>query len=111
MSRHCHRLPSIAIVGGDSHRFDLRRGDANLSFFSSSKYGGNGRLQSTLASIRRGSFDLVILMVRWLGHPESHALVAACRACQAPVRTVPGGISSVANLVDEFVAKVVALGR
>lgn len=88
----------LALVGGD-RRVDLAHADVDLRVFGSSRCCGNGEGHRILAAITGGSLDAVIVMIRWLGHPASQQIRAACRRSGIPCHLVPGGGSAVVILV------------
>jgi hypothetical protein len=86
-------LLAIAVIGGDARQCAAHTDAATIRLFSSSNDGGNGRLRAALAAIRRGSFDVVVLL-RWLGHSDSQVMVSACAAAAIPARVVSGGMTA-----------------
>ncbi len=102
MPEHRNLGPAIVIVGGDGRGHDLRVAPASIRSFASPRYGGNGSLRRAVAAINGGTVDLVVLLVRWLGHSEFHSIVAACNAAEIPVLLVAGGFSAARRQVREF---------
>ena len=98
------RVPSIAIVGGDA-RNHLSFPDATIRAFGSQKH-GSGHRRSLLDAIRFKHIDLVILLVRWLGHPERDRFVDACRKACVTYRVIPGGVSSARRAIETFIQEV-----
>lgn len=84
---------SVAIVGG-CRRIDDPPRHVSLICCPSSRYAGGARFRSALEAIRNRAVAIVIVLVRWLGHSEFHALTRACRAANVPLVVVPGGVSS-----------------
>ena len=96
---------TLALVGGDG-RVDLAPlGAADVRVFGSSRYSGNGDGHRVLAAIASGSIDAVILLVRWLGHPASQQIRAACRKSAVPCHFVVGGGSAAAVLIRALADK------
>lgn len=92
----------VAVFGGDGRAIKEPSSEVLLRYFPSSKYGGNGRHASALASIRRRSVDLVLILVQWLGHSQFHAVVGTCVASGVPHRVVAGGASSAVREIRAF---------
>lgn len=102
-----HHRFVVLVIGGDGRRFGGRHGrGVEIRACASSKYGGNGRLHGVLAAIRAGAFDLVLVMIRWLGHSESAAITAACRIAGVPFRMIPGGMTSASRALSRHVEEV-----
>ena len=73
--------PAIAIVGGDGRAHHMRVA-AVIRSFPSRRYSGNGSIRRVIAAIGSGKVELVVLLVRWLGHSEYDSVVRACKAAQ-----------------------------
>jgi hypothetical protein len=100
---HPLRRRTVAVVGGDGRRPKPDLTAVEIQSFPSSKYGGNGRHQNTLAAIRSGSFELVLMLVRWLGHSDSRAIALACHAAGIPCRVVAGGMTAAMRDLRDFI--------
>ena len=86
----------ILMVGGEPrevHRQRLKSatGVAELEWAPATRGGGTGKLQSTAESIRRGSWDGVVLLPRFCGHDVDAMLVPACKASETPWLHLRGG--------------------
>jgi hypothetical protein len=107
MANHCFGSQSpkltIAIIGGDGRHHAPRLIRATFRTFGSSRY-GSGNTRSAVAAIRSGTLGLVVLLVRWLGHPESHVLASTCRGAGVPILVVDGGMSAAWRAVRRFIA-------
>lgn len=86
--------PTIAIVGGDG-RDNALQVAANIRSYPSSQNGGNGRIRDATAAIKAGNIQLVLLLIRWLGHSEYKSLVNACKASGIRYVSIPKGSASV----------------
>ncbi len=78
----------VAVLGGDG-RFtlpDLEGGE--YVHFKSCRYGGNGPLKRLAASLRQGSFDRVVLMIRWNSHSATEKIRALCKQLEIPVEVI-----------------------
>jgi hypothetical protein len=80
----------IAIVGGDGRAHAIRV-SAVIRSFPSRRYGGNGSIRRAIEAIDGGKVELVVLLVRWLGHSEFDSIVRACKAAQVLFLIVPKG--------------------
>ncbi len=86
----------ILMVGGEPRevhrqRLQLATGVAALEWAPATRGGGTGKLQSTAESIRRGSWDGVVLLPRFCGHDVDAMLVPACKASETPWLHLRGG--------------------
>ncbi len=86
----------ILMVGGEPRevhrqRLQLATGVAELEWAPATRGGGTGKLQSTAESIRRGSWDGVVLLPRFCGHDVDAMLVPACKASETPWLHLRGG--------------------
>lgn len=96
---------TIVVVGGDDRVHGINFGPGvTVRTFASPRYAGNGSTHRAFETIGRGAIDVVVLLVRWLGHPESRALIAACKSANIPVLTIAGGFSKAQRDVREFLA-------
>jgi hypothetical protein len=95
---------SVAIVGG-CRRIDDPPPHISLVCCPSSRYAGAARFRSALEAIRNRAVAIVIVLVRWLGHSEFHALTRACRAASVQLVIVPGGVSSARRALIELVGQ------
>lgn len=97
-------LPRVLVVGGDDRFASLEVCGAAVDAFPSSRHGGNGGLRRAKAIILGGALDLVVVLVRWLGHSDSDAVTAACRTAGVPLLIVRGGSSAIKREVTAFLA-------
>ncbi len=97
-------LPRVLVVGGDDRFATLEVRGAAVEAVPSSRHGGNGGLRRAKATILGGALDLVVILVRWLGHSDSDAVCAACRAAGVPLLIVRGSSSSIKRDVAAFLA-------
>ena len=86
----------ILMVGGEPRelhrqRLEAATGVASLEWAPATRGGGTGKLQSTAESIRRGSWDGVVLLPRFCGHDVDAVLVPACKASSTPWLHLRGG--------------------
>jgi hypothetical protein len=86
----------ILMVGGEPRevhrqRLQIATGVAELEWAPATRGGGTGKLQSTAESIRRGSWDGVVLLPRFCGHDVDAMLVPACKASETPWLHLRGG--------------------
>ncbi len=88
---HSHP-PRVAVFGGDARY--CRNPVPKLKGYPSGKHGGRGRVRSLLRAIRSRAFDVVLVLVRWVGHAEHDAVRAACLAANVPCCAVAGGWST-----------------
>ena len=95
----------IGIVGGDERKTRSYPDGIEIRRYGSAHFKGNGALRQILAAIASGGLDVVVLMVRWLGHSMSEKVRAACRLSGIPCRIVPGGESSVLRVVRTLVGE------
>lgn len=105
----------VLLVGGEpreQHRQRLLEatGVRQLEWAPATRGGGVGKLQSTAESIRRGSWDAVILLPRFCGHDVDAVLIPACRGSGTPWLHVRGGygvgpmraaVRELANRIDD----------
>jgi hypothetical protein len=70
--------------------------------FGSTRCHGNGSLKRLLSAIAAGGFEVVILLARWLGHPASERVRAACRAAHVRCHTVAGGDTSAMRELEQL---------
>ena len=96
--------PYIAIVGGDGLRNRIKI-NAPIRYYASRRHGGRAGVRKLLSSLRAGGVQLVVLLVRWLGHSDFHAVVAAAKTLGVPVITVCGGASQARRAVAHHVAE------
>ncbi len=90
---------NIAIVGGDERRGRDFPIGVRVRRFASNHFGGNGGLKRVLTAIASGTLDLVVLLVRWLGHPAADRVRSACKQAGVPCHNVSGGESSATRLI------------
>lgn len=79
--------------------------NARISWVPSTSAGGAARFRHGVAAVRQGAVAYVLLLVRWLGHSDFHAVVLACRTAGVPYRVVPGGVASAARLIRTFLSE------
>jgi hypothetical protein len=76
--------PRVAVFGGDGRH--AARCPSEWTVYASSGFGGNGPKRRLVAAIKAGNVDIVIILAKWNGHSDIHAITAACRS--TGVRTV-----------------------
>ncbi len=104
MSKPQVNRPAIAIVGGDGRDHTIRV-TAEVRSYPSSRDGGNGTIRRAIAAIKRGKIQLVVLLVRWLGHPEYQSVVKACKVAGVRCLTVPrGSVSTHQQEVEDYLS-------
>lgn len=84
--------PRILVVGGDDRVHRLEADVVGLRAFPSSRFAGPLSIRRAVATI--APTDLVVVLCRWLGHSDSAAITARCRAVGAKILTVHGGFSA-----------------
>jgi hypothetical protein len=97
-------LPRVLVVGGDDRFAILEICGAAVEAVPSSRNGGNGGVRRAKATILGGALDLVVVLVRWLGHSDSAAVNAACRTAGVPLLIVRGSSSAIKREVAAFLA-------
>lgn len=73
------RRERVAVFGGDGRLPAELVVDGDVDVFRSAKDGGNGDHRRLLARLRRGSYDRVIILRRWNGHPQTKRIVRTCK--------------------------------
>lgn len=69
----------VAVLGGDG-RFRLPELlDGVYTLFKSARDGGNSEARRLEAGLRAGSFDKVILLVRWNSHSATRRIRRLCK--------------------------------
>jgi len=103
----------ILLVGGEPREQHRQRlldatGVQHLEWAPATRGGGTGKLQSTAESIRRGSWDAVILLPRFCGHDVDAVLVPACRGSGTPWLHVRGGygVGPIRSAVRELANRI-----
>lgn len=99
-------IKTVGIVGGDERAWGGYPEGVEVRRYGSTRFKGNGALRQVLAAIASGGLDVVVLMVRWLGHPASEQVRAACSRGGIRCLVVPGGESSMLRVVRELVGEV-----
>lgn len=99
-------LVRVALVGGDC-RVDLPSLPPHvvLERYGSRRDTGNGEQRRLIESIHAGVVDLVVLLVRWVGHSTSGRVRDACRRASVPVLIIPGGGSSALRRLSALVSR------
>lgn len=94
------QVPGVALFGGDARY--CRGQTLGVHGFPCTRHGGRGRVRALLQAIRAHAFDVVLVLVRWVGHSEHEAVRSACAA--AGVRCVPvtGGWSAARRRLAEL---------
>jgi len=100
----------VLVFGGDGRRLRARWAQACVTHIPSSRYGGNGSARRAVVRIHQGRPALVVLLVRWMGHPERDVIVRACRLAGIPVIAVPGGSASAVGLIAMHLAASTTAG-
>ena len=96
--------PRVLVFGGDGrYKFDTTPFEDRVKVCPSSKRGGRARFQSGLAAIRGAG--LVIILTKWIGHPDRVAIETACRQAGVSFRSVYGGLSSARGIVRAFLTR------
>ena len=84
---------TIAVVGGNGRRVEVP-GGLCVRWYPSAKEGGHHSARRVLDAMAAGGVDVVLLLVRWLGHPLATRVRAEGRRVGVPVQFVLGGRSS-----------------
>jgi hypothetical protein len=77
----------VAVYGGDARQVE-RWGAANVVFYESSKFGGNGELRRIESALRAGTIAEVIILRKWNGHSGTSKVRKLCRRLGVPFRVV-----------------------
>jgi hypothetical protein len=96
----------VVIVGGTAHEQGSVPEGIDVRRFASSRYAGNGSVRRAAAAIDGGSADVVVLLVRWIGHSGSDQVRAAARRSGVPCVIIPGGVSSLDRLLRLLLVEV-----
>lgn len=96
----------VALVGGDC-RVDLPALPTEIALerYGSRRDMGNGEQRRLIESIQGGMVDLVVLLVRWVGHSTTGRVRDACRRASVPVLIIPGGGSSALRRLGALIAR------
>jgi len=95
----------ILVVGGDARQGDRVVGNTHVRAIACTKHGGSGEHRAAIAAIRAGGIQLVLLLVRWLGHSESRAIASTCRTVGVRYLLVTTGLSAARAIADREVAR------
>jgi hypothetical protein len=90
---------TVFMIGGDARQRMRCVEGATIRSFASSQYGG-ANTRNALTAIKTGPIDLVVLLVRWLGHSERHAIVHACKARGVRCIEISRGMSTAWRAVE-----------
>lgn len=82
------------VLGGDGRQVRQELQGVRIDVRGSFRKGGNGQLNSARTLVKNRSIDLVVLMVRWLGHSEVNVIKSDCKTSKVPYVCIPGGVSS-----------------
>jgi hypothetical protein len=86
--------PRFLVYGGDERFASLRFAGVEVRALGSSRHNGNGSLRRAVATIRAQATDVVLLLIKWIGHADNAVITEACRAAGVPLRIVWGGVSA-----------------
>jgi hypothetical protein len=95
-------VQQAVIVGGDTRFGAVTAAGWDIHAFASSRYGGNGSIHRAETTITGGTVDLVLVLVRWLGHSDSERVTRSCAAAGVPFLLVRGGFSAVRRELQAF---------
>lgn len=84
----------VAVFGGDGRKLGSFREGIDVRYFPSQSHSNRG-MRSLLSQIDRGDLDLVLLLTRWLGHPESWAVRDRCQEHNIRYRFIRSGMGEV----------------
>jgi hypothetical protein len=56
-----------------------------------------------LARIAGGRVDFVVVLCKWLGHSDYHAITATCRMAGVPIVHVRGGFSAARRAIQDAI--------
>lgn len=100
------RPQRILVVGGDARSAAiLHVAGVEVETVQGTNYGGSKSYHRITAVIRHGAPDLVVVLVRWLGHSESARLSKLCSTAKVPCLLVPGGLSSAKRQIADFICE------
>ena len=91
----------VIVIGGDERTLILKDRLHGLRVFPSARFAGAGSIQHALATISGGSVVLVLILFRWIGHLEYHAIAERCRQRGVRLLRVRGGFSAALRSLDE----------
>lgn len=94
-------MPRVIVVGGDDRALALEDGLDGLRAFPSARFAGAGSISRALATVSSGTADLVVVLCRWLGHSDYHAIAERCRLAGVRLVRVRGGFSAARRAIDD----------
>lgn len=92
------------MVGGHGRSVEAPIPGIALRVFPSRHDGGRRGVSSLIGGIRRGSFGLVVVLTRWIGHNDYYSIKRACVDAGARCEIVDGGYSMLIRVVRAAVA-------
>ncbi|HMV65382.1 MAG TPA: hypothetical protein PKA64_00935 [Myxococcota bacterium] len=90
----------VIIVGGDDRTLALEQVHPGLRAFPSAQLAGEGSKRRALLAITNGKPDLVIVLCRWLGHSDYHAIAERCRKAGVRLQRVLGGFTAARQAIQ-----------
>lgn len=90
----------VVLVGGDQRTQLLVDEMEGLRSFPSSKCAGSGSIKRALATIPNGTTDIVVVLCRWIGHPDYYAIVDICQRARVRLVRVVGGFSTLRRTLE-----------
>lgn len=92
----------IAIVGGRGASTTLDRFGDRVVLYGSRGDAGTGPARRLEAALRTGTYKLVVVLARWIGHSTFEQVRRACRASGTRLIVWPNGLSSLAQHLAMF---------
>lgn len=111
MTKHNEAVFRVAVVGGDGREFECAIPDVAVARFPSRRDGGARGVRSVERVIKNGTVELVVLLVKWLGHSDFSAIKRLCGVHAVRCLSLSGGKSALCELVRSEVASGGAVHR
>lgn len=98
-------MARVIVVGGDNRFGEFTCDGVGIQVFQSSRNGGNGSVRRAKAIIAGGAVDLVLFLVKWLGHADWEAVTQTCITGGVPYLVIRGGRSATQRALASFLAR------
>ena len=79
--------PRVAVFGGDGRHSARWEKRGEVRYFPSSGNGGNAGARRLEQAVRTGGVDLVVILIRWNGHPGTKRIRDLCSSLRVPVES------------------------
>lgn len=81
--------PRVALFGGDGRNAAKFADRGEVTVYQSLNEGkGDGEKRRLIASIKAGSFSLVIILAKWIGHEANREVRKVCRVHNIPLEVI-----------------------